>query len=193
MVQSKAATVAQYLAELPHDRREALETIRQVILANVDGDIEEGMAYGMITYSVPHRVFPAGYHCDPRQALPYAMLAAQKNHLAIYMMGLYIDVDDGRWFEKAWKATGKKLDIGKSCVRFKRVDDVPLEVLAEALRRMPSRRYVAAYQAILAGRGKTAPARKATKKAAKKAAKTATKKTAKKAAAAAATRKTAKK
>ncbi|MCB9878180.1 MAG: DUF1801 domain-containing protein [Planctomycetes bacterium] len=173
---SKAATVAQYLAELPHDRREALEAMREVILANVDGDIEEGMAYGMITYSVPHRVFPAGYHCDPRQALPYAMLASQKNHMAIYMMGLYIDVDDGRWFEKAWKAAGKRLDIGKSCVRFKRLDDVPLEVLAEALRRMPSRRYVAAYEAILAGRGKgrsagASAARKSPKKTPGKAAK----------------------
>ena len=174
MVHSKAATVAQYLAELPHDRREALEAMREVILANVDGDIEEGMAYGMITYSVPHRVFPAGYHCDPRQALPYAMLASQKNHMAIYMMGLYIDADDTKWFEKAWKAAGKKLDMGKSCVRFKRIEDVPLDVVAEAIRRMPSPRYVAAYEAayVVSGRSakQAAPKKAAAKKTPKKAA-----------------------
>jgi hypothetical protein len=88
-MQSKATTVEQYLAELPADRRAAIQAVRQVILKNLDKDYREGMGYGMIGYCVPHTVFPAGYHCDPKQPLPFAGLASQKNYMSVYLMGLY--------------------------------------------------------------------------------------------------------
>jgi hypothetical protein len=94
-MQSKATTVAAYLAEIPVDRRAALERVRDVIRKNVDKNIEEGMTYGMIGYYVPHRVFPAGYHCDPKQPLPYAGLASQKNHMSLYLMSVYCGCFDG--------------------------------------------------------------------------------------------------
>lgn len=177
MVQSKATTVGQYLKELPEDRRRAIAAIRTVILANIDAGIEEVMSYGMISYHVSLKVYPDGYHCDPQMPLPYLAIASQKKHLAVYMMGLYMDPDDTAWFAKAWKAAGKKLDMGKSCVRFKKLEDAALHVLAEALRRMPSQRYIATYEANLIGIGqqrkpattKKAPAKKAPAKKARKA------------------------
>ena len=104
-MQSKAKTVEAYLASLPEDRRAVLEAVRAVILENLDGAYEEGMQYGMIGYYVPHSVYPAGYHCDPKQPLPFAGLAAQKNHMSVYLMGLYGDAKEAARFEKAWKAT----------------------------------------------------------------------------------------
>jgi len=147
-MQSKAATVSEYLASLPPDRRAAIETVRGVILANLDSDYEEGMSYGMIGYYVPHRVFPAGYHCDPKQGLPFAALASQKNYMSIYLMGLYTGGDSAlvKWFQDAWARAGKKLDMGKACTRFKKIDDLALDVLGEAIRRMPAKAYIAAYE-----------------------------------------------
>jgi Domain of unknown function (DU1801) len=139
---SKAITVEQYLAELPEDRRKAIEAVRKVILKNLDGDFEEGMQYGMIGYYVPHRVYPAGYHCDPKQPLPFANLGSQKNHMALYLMCIYGESALSRWFREAWAKTGKKLDMGKACVRFKKVDDLALDVIAEAIKRMPARKYI---------------------------------------------------
>jgi hypothetical protein len=141
-MQSKATTVEQYLAELPEDRRKALEAVRQVILKNLDSDYEEGIQYGMIGYYVPHRVYPAGYHCDPKQPLPFANLASQKNHMALYLMCIYGDGKHARWFQEAWAKTGKKLDMGKACVRFKRVDDLALDVIGEAIKRVPAQKYI---------------------------------------------------
>ncbi len=171
-MQSKAATVAEYLAQLPPDRREALEKVRAVILKNLDKDYEEGMAYGMIGYAVPHRVYPAGYHCDPKQPLPFAGLASQKGHMSLYMMCLYGNAEHEAWFRKAWDKTGKKLDMGKACIRFKKVEDLALDVIGEAIARVPAKKYIAACEAALAGRGAGAgkPAKKAAKKAAKQAA-----------------------
>jgi hypothetical protein len=105
------------------------------------------MQYGMIGYYVPHRVFPAGYHCDPRQPLPFAGLASQKNHMSLYLMSVYGGGEHGEWFKKAWAKTGKKLDMGKACIRFKKLDDLPLEVIAEAIRRVPAKKYIAHYEA----------------------------------------------
>ena len=146
-MQSQAATVEEYLAELPQDRRLALSAIREVILNNLDKDIEEGMQYGMIGYYVPHRVYPAGYHCDPQQPLCYAGLASQKNHISLYMMGVYCDTSEHkRWFVEAWKKTGKKLDMGKCCIRFKNLEGVPLEVVGQAIKRMPAKKFIAIYE-----------------------------------------------
>lgn len=151
-MQSKATTVAAYLKELPAERREAIEAVRRVILENLDEDFEEGMGYGMIAYYVPRRVFPAGYHCDPKQPLMFAGLASQKNSMSLYLMSIYGSEKERAWFESAWKKSGKKLDAGKSCIRFKRLEDVPLEVIGEAIRRVPMKRYVEAYVKTLAER-----------------------------------------
>jgi hypothetical protein len=173
-MQSTATNVKDYLASLPGDRRATLEAVRKVILKNLDSGYEEGMQYGMIGYYVPHRLFPAGYHTDPKQPLPFAALASQKNYCSLYMMGVYCGCGEGaagetphaRWFREAWIKTGKKLDMGKACVRFRTVDDVALEVVGEAIRRMPADGYVATYQEMLARtRGGATNARKpATKK-----------------------------
>ena len=154
-MQSKAATVEEYLASLPEDRREALQAVRKVILKNLDKKIQEGMQYGMIGYYVPHSVYPAGYHCDPKQPLPYAGLASQKNSISLYLMGLYGSPEDDAWFREAWGKTGKKLDMGKSCVRFKKLEDVPLDVIGQAIKRIPAKTYIERYEATLAGRGKS--------------------------------------
>lgn len=145
-MQSKAATVDQYIAELPADRREAISAVRKVVLKNVDQRIEEGMQYGMIGFYVPHHVFPAGYHCDPRQPLPFAGLASQKNYMSLYMMTLYGSGEQEKWFRAAWAKSGKKLDMGKSCIRFKKVEDLSLDVIGEAIRRVPLDSYIKQYE-----------------------------------------------
>jgi hypothetical protein len=164
-MQSKAKTVDQYLAELPAERREAIAAVRQWLRDHLDPEYEENMSYGMIGYCVPHRLYPAGYHCDPKQALPFAALAAQKNYNSIYLMGLYMEPSGGdvRWFEQAWAKAGKKLDMGKACIRWKQPEDLAFDVLAEALRRLPLARYVAIYEGNLAkgarsAKDKSAPA-----------------------------------
>lgn len=149
---SKAATVQSYLAELPDDRRAAIQAIRQVILKNIDRQFEEGMQYGMIGYYVPHRIFPAGYHCDPRQPLPFAGLASQKNHMSLYVMSVYGGGVEEKWFRAAWARTGKKLDMGKCCIRFKKLDDLAMEVVAEAFRRVSAKGYIEHYQKAMAER-----------------------------------------
>lgn len=148
-MQSKASTVAEYLASLPADRREIVNAVRAVILKNLDGDLREGMQYGMIGYFVPHDVFPAGYHCDPRQPLPYAGLASQKQGISLYLMGVYGDEGQRSWFVDAWKKTGIKLDMGKACIRFRSLEGVPLQVVGEAIRRLPARAYINRYLELL--------------------------------------------
>jgi len=158
-MQSKATTVKQYLAELPPERRAALEAVRKVIRDNLDKDYEEGMQYGMIGYYVPHRVHPAGYHCDPKQPFPFAALGSQKNYMSIYLMCVYAQSPLQKWFVEAWKKTGRKLDMGKCCVRFKRLEDVALDVLGELIRRVPAKKYVEDCREALE-RSRKAPRRK---------------------------------
>ena len=148
-MQSKASTVADYLASLPEDRRAAISAVRDVILKNLDTDYEEGMNYGMIGYYVPHRVYPPGYHCDPKQPLPFAGLASQKNHMSLYLMSVYCGCVQGtpagshaRWFRDEWAKTGKKLDMGKACIRFRRIEDLPLELIGKAVKRVPAKAYI---------------------------------------------------
>ena len=167
-MQSKATTVEQYLKELPEDRRAALSAIRSMILKNLDKDFEEGMQYGMIGYFVPHRIFPDGYHCDPGQPLPFVSVASQKNHMAVYLMCIYMGKSEEE-FRKAWLKTGKKLDMGKSCIRFRKLDDVALDVIADAIRNITAKGFVARYQEELQKNSANKSARKtAAKRAAKK-------------------------
>lgn len=148
-MQSKATTVEAYLEALPDDRRTAIETVRQVIKTNMDHGYEEGMQYGMISYFVPHHLYPSGYHCDPSQPLPFVCLASQKNYMSLYMACLYADETGGAWFREQWQKTGKKIDMGKSCLRFKKVEDLALDVIAAAIRRLPVRRHIEVYESNL--------------------------------------------
>lgn len=129
-MQSNAATVEQYLSELPPDRRATIETVRQIILTNLPAGFEEAMNWGMITYQVPLKKYPNTYNGQP---LMYAALASQKNHFAVYLSGIYIDEELQRRFEERYRATGKRYDVGKSCVRFKKVDDLPLSLIGESI------------------------------------------------------------
>jgi hypothetical protein len=149
-MQSKAKTVKEYLDSLPEDRRKTIEAVRKVILKNLDKDYEEGMQYGAIGYYVPHSKYPHGYHCDPKQPLPFAGLGSQKNHISLGMMCHYSDATEDKWFRAAWAKTGKKLDMGKCCVRFKKLEDVPLEVIGEAIKRVPAKKFIAMYEKALA-------------------------------------------
>ncbi|MBZ5606929.1 MAG: DUF1801 domain-containing protein [Acidobacteriia bacterium] len=162
-MQSKAATVQAYLAALPADRRAAIGAVRDVILENLDSEIEEGMLYGMIGYYVPHRVYPPGYYTDPKQPLPFAALASQKNYMSLYFVSVYWEPDQGlaakhaQWFRDEWAKTGKKLNMGKSCIRFRKLDDLPLSLIGKAVKRISARTYIRHYEAALAGKRKDRP------------------------------------
>lgn len=183
-MQSKAATVKEYLAELPADRRAIVSAVRDVILKNMDKDFEEGMTYGMIGYYVPHRIYPNGYHCDPKLPLPFAGLASQKNYLSLYIMSLYGDSPDEKRFRADWAKTGKKLDMGKCCIRFKKLDDLPLNIIADVFRRTSVKQWIAYHEKAMvsnARRKTKGPPKKGagsalSKKTVKKAAKKPTKK-----------------
>lgn len=131
-MRSEAATVGEYLDGLPPDRREAIGTVRDAILANLPEGYEEVMRWGMITYEVPLSVQPDTYNGQP---LMYAALASQKNHMAVYLTGVYADDEARESFLEAYRATGKRLDMGKSCIRFRKLENLPLEIIGEAIAR----------------------------------------------------------
>jgi hypothetical protein len=166
-----AATVEQYLAALPQDRREAINAVREVIRKNLDSSIKEGMQYGVIGYFIPHSVFPAGYHCNPKEPLPYMGLGSGKGHMSLHMMCVYGDKATRAAFETAWKKSGKKLDMGAACLRFKKLEDLALDAIAQVVRSVSAQKYIERYQAVLAtgksGKPKSG-ARKASKAKARK-------------------------
>lgn len=147
-MQSKSTSVAGYLDELSADRNQAISKVRAVIRKHLPKGYEETMQYGMITYVVPHKLYPSGYHCNPKDPLPFVSLASQKNYMSLYMMGCYMNPELKVWVIEQSKARGKKLDMGKSCIRFKNLDELPLDVVAEAIARLPVAEYVATYEAI---------------------------------------------
>jgi hypothetical protein len=142
-VKSKATTVEGYLAELPEERRVAISAVREVIRKHLDPDFKEGIQYGMIGYFVPHEVYPSGYHCDPRQPLPFAALGSQKNYMSLYLMSVYGDSDQRKLLQEAWAQSGKKLNMGKACIRFAKLSDLPLDIIGDAVRRVTAKRYIA--------------------------------------------------
>lgn len=164
-MRSEATTVKKYLASLSAERRAANEAVRKVVLENLDDGYEEGMQYGMIGYFVPHSVYAPGYHCDPRQPVPFAALASQKNYMSLYLMSAYGEGSELAWLQMAWKKAGKKLDMGKCCIRFKQVEDLPLEVVGAAIRRVPANVFLERYVQAM---GKVAKRAASRKKAAKK-------------------------
>ena len=144
MASSDAATVREYLDALPDDRRAALGAVREVILANLPDGYVETMNWGMITYEVPLERYPDTYN---RQPLGYAALASQKRHMSLYLMGVYADPEAREWFERAYAERGKKLDMGKSCLRFKRLDELPLDVIGTLVARTPVDEFLRLYEA----------------------------------------------
>ena len=146
-MQSKATTVDQYLAEIPADRQDAMTKLRKVILKNLPKGFKEGMGYGMIGYHVPHSIYPKGYHCDIKQSLPFACLASQKNAISFYHMGVYADPKLLKWFTDEYaKAAVGKLDMGKSCVRFKKPENIPYKLIGELCTKITVEKWIEVYE-----------------------------------------------
>ena len=157
-MKSKAATVELYLASLPDDRRAVVSTVRRFILDNLDKDLQECMQYGVIGYCVPHSVWPHGHHTRPELPLMYMGLSSQKNDMVVYMLCLLHNKPMREWFDTAWKATGKKLYMDVEgmgcCLRYKRVEDLSLDVIGDLMRRMPVKKYLEDHVEMLARLGK---------------------------------------
>ncbi|HYJ11049.1 MAG TPA: DUF1801 domain-containing protein [Polyangiaceae bacterium] len=158
------ASASDYLASLPSDRKQAIAAVRSVIKKHLPKGYVETTQYGMISYVVPLSTYPDGYLGKKDVPLPYICLASQKHHMAVYLMCVYDDAELSQWFTTAWKKSGKKLDMGKSCLRFKSVDDLALNVLGEAIGRVSVKDYITLYARKRGARGpaeKQAPAKKA--------------------------------
>jgi len=143
----KAKTPEEYLDSLPAARREAVEKLRTVILENLPDGFEEVISYGMLGYVVPHTLYPAGYHANPKEPLPFINLASQKQHIAFYHMGIYALPDLLAWFEKEYASRAEgKLDMGKSCIRFKKPDAIPYDLIAELCAKITVEQYIRLYE-----------------------------------------------
>ncbi|PCE63240.1 DUF1801 domain-containing protein [Sediminicola luteus] len=142
-----AKTVAEYLEKVPKDKREAVTRLRNTVLQNLPKGFEECISYKMIGYVVPHTTYPAGYHCDPKLPLPFINIAAQKNFVALYHSGLYTDPELHDWFVAEYpKHSTTKLDMGKSCIRFKKWNNIPYELIAQLCQKMTASDWVKLYE-----------------------------------------------
>jgi hypothetical protein len=146
-MQSTAKTPLEYVESLPEDRKIVIEKIRTIVLENLPKGFEETMGYGMLGYVVPHSIYPSGYHCDPKTPLPFLSLASQKNFIAFYHMGIYADEKLLNWFVSEYpKHCKTKLDMGKSCIRFKKMNDIPYELLGELASKMSVQDWISLYE-----------------------------------------------
>ena len=146
-MQSKATTVEQYLAELPEDRKEAILKLRNAIKENLPQGFEEVISYGMLGYVVPHSIYPSGYHCNPKLPLPFINLASQKNFIALYHMGIYVNKNLESWFVSEYpKHVKTKLDMGKSCIRFKKMEDIPFHFIGELAAKVSVEDWISIYE-----------------------------------------------
>ncbi len=141
------ASPEDYLASLPEDRQEPMTALRDAITEALPEGYQEGIQYGMIGWSIPHSIYPAGYHCDPKQPVPFVSIASQKSHMAVYLFCLYLEPEAVEKFQADWKATGTKLDMGKSCLRFKKWSDVRVELIQDVIRSASVEKFLAAYEA----------------------------------------------
>jgi hypothetical protein len=142
-------TVSDYLDNLPEERIDSFNTLRKVILSNLPEGFEECINYGMIGYVVPHSIYPAGYHCDTKLPLPFMNIANQKNFIAFYHMGIYGNADLMSWFVNEFPNYSKaKLDMGKSCIRFKKMDDIPFELIGELVKKMSVEDWINQYESL---------------------------------------------
>jgi len=150
-MQSQAQDPEQYMKELPEERKEAMTKLRKAILGNIPKGFQERMGYGMLGYVIPHSLYPAGYHCDPKQPLPFVGIASQKNFIAFYHMGIYADPKLLKWFTTEYpKHTDAKLDMGKSCIRFTKPEKIPFRLLGELMSRMSAQQWIDLYENNLA-------------------------------------------
>lgn len=146
-MQSKATSIEAYLAELPEERKIPMEQLRNVILKNIPAGFKEGMGYGMMGYVVPHTLYPAGYHCDPKLPLPFVSIASQKSNISFYHMGIYADSELLEWFVNEYpKHCKTKLDMGKSCIRFKKMDQIPYDLIGELMRKITVEKWIEMYE-----------------------------------------------
>lgn len=146
-MQSTAATVEEYIDQLPQERKEAISKLRKEIKKNLPKGFQEVMSYGMIGYVVPHKLYPPGYRCDPSLPLPFINIASQKNHVAVYHMGLYANKELLDWFTAAYKKeAASKLDMGKSCIRFKKVENIPYALIGKLAAKLTPAQWIAYYE-----------------------------------------------
>lgn len=149
-MQYKATTPEDYINQVPEDRQNALKKLRKVINENLPKGFEEGIQYGMIGYYVPHSKYPDGYHCDPKNPLPFMSFASQKNSVNLYHSGIYAIPKIHDWFVNEYpKHNTRKLDMGKSCIRFKKVDDIPFELIAELCGKLTPEAWIEVYETVL--------------------------------------------
>lgn len=146
-MQSTAKDPKEYIESLPDDRKVAIEKLRNSILEKLPKGFEESMGYGMLCYCVPFSIYPNGYHCNPEMPLPFLSLASQKNFIALYHMGIYADPELLNWFVAEYpKHSKSKLDMGKSCIRFKKMDQIPYELIAELLGKITPEKWIEMYE-----------------------------------------------
>jgi len=149
-MQSKATNVESYINDLTEERKNIINELRKVILKNLPKGFAEEMSYGMIGFCVPHSIYPNGYHCDPKQPLPFLSMASQKNFIALYHMGIYMNPDLMDWFTAEYaKRVKGKLDMGKSCIRFKKMDQIPFDLIGELASKMTVKEWIDCYEKAL--------------------------------------------
>lgn len=149
-MQSTAKTPQEYMDALPEDRKAAMSTLRNTINKNLPKGFKETIGYGMLCYVVPHSTYPNGYHCDPKLPLPFLSVASQKNFIAVYHMGIYMDKELLDWFTAEYpKHVKTKLDMGKSCIRFKKMDQIPFDLLGELFQKMTVEDWISRYESVL--------------------------------------------
>ena len=144
---SQASTPEEYISQLPEERQEPVKKLRDVICENLPEGFTESMSYGMIGYVVPHSVYPEGYHCDPNQPLPFINIASRKNYIAFYHLGIYANPEIHDWFVNEYPRHSKtKLDMGKSCIRFKKINDIPYVLIGQLVRKMSANDRIGIYE-----------------------------------------------
>ena len=144
---SKAELTEDYIDELPEDRKPIMQALREAILTNLPAGFQEVMQYGMLSYVVPHTIYPSGYHCTPKLPLPFLSLASQKNFIAVYHMGMYAENSLLHWFTAEYpKHCKTKLDMGKSCIRFKKMTDIPVDLIGELASKMTVEQWIDLYE-----------------------------------------------
>lgn len=152
-MQSTAKTVNDYLEELPEERKVAFSNLRNSILKNLPKGFEEQISYGMLGYVVPHSTYPNGYHCNPKLPLPFINIASQKNFIALYHMGIYANSELLEWFTTEYpKYSSQKLDMGKGCIRFKKMDQIPFDLIAELTGKISVEDWIECYETQLKSR-----------------------------------------
>jgi len=149
-MQVEAATPDEYILKIPTERQAVMQQLRKVVKANLSAEVEECINYGMIGYVIPHSVYPTGYHVNPKLPLPFMHIASQKNFIALYHSGVYMNEELMQWFVAEYpKYCKTKLDMGKSCIRFKKIDQIPFELIGELTQRMTGKEFITIYESNL--------------------------------------------